>query len=83
MPLISQPPDTIKQKMIRQIRQLPDELLEKLYFLDIINLKGKLQYDPWLADKYGNQQERSPYESWFWFEVGDWIIQMEKQDYDM
>ena len=81
MPLISEPPDTIKRRMIRQLQQLPDNLIEKLYSLDVMNLKGKMQYDLWLSDKYKECREASYDKKWLRFEVGEWVVYMESEDY--
>lgn len=61
-------------------RQIPDEILENLYALDIITLKGKMQFNSWLADRYKKCRVLSPDEDWLAFTIGDWTIQMESED---
>lgn len=80
MPLISEASQTQKDKLIRQLRQLPDELLEEFYSLDIISLKGRMQYNSFLANRYRKYRELSPNEGWLRFGIGDWTIQMETED---
>ena len=70
----------IKDKIIKSIRQLPDEILEKLYSLDVINHKGKMQYDLWLANRYREYRSLSHSEKWFHFQIGSWEIRMETEN---
>ena len=69
-----------KDKVIRQLRQIPDEILENLYSLDIITLKGKMQFNSWLADRYKKYRVLSPDKDWLMFEIGEWIIRVESED---
>ena len=69
-----------KSKIIRQIKQIPNELLENLYSLDIITLKGKMQFNSWIADRYKKHRVLSPDEDWLMFEIGEWVVKMEVED---
>jgi hypothetical protein len=80
MSLISDAFETTKNKLIKKLCQIPDDILQELYFLDIIELKGKLQYNLWLADRYKKYRELSPNKNWLEFKIGSWIVQMETED---
>jgi hypothetical protein len=80
MSLISDAFETTKNKLIKKLRQIPDDILQELYFLDIVGLKGKLQYNLWLADRYRKYRELSPNKNWLEFKIGSWIVQMEIED---
>ena len=69
-----------KDKIIRNIRQLPNEILENLYSLNVINLIGKMQYNQWVADQYRIYRELSHSEKWLHFQIGNWKIRMETED---
>lgn len=69
-----------KDKIIRQLKQIPDEILENLYSLDIITLKGKMQFNLWIADRCRQYRILSPDEDWLMFKIGDWIVQMENNN---
>lgn len=69
-----------KEKIIQQLRQIPDEILENLYSLDIITLKGKMQFNDFLADRYKKYRVLSPDEDWLMFEIGGWVVKMEVED---
>lgn len=69
-----------KERLIRQLRQIPDEILENLYSLDVITLKGKMQWNSYLADRYKKYRALSHSKSWLKFKIGDWAIQMESED---
>lgn len=43
---------TQKDKFIRNLRQLPDDLLEAAYSVELIGKRVLCQYDKWLRDKY-------------------------------
>ena len=50
---------TLKNKLIKNIQQIPEDLLIKIYCLDIIGSKGKMQWDLWIAHKYQKYQKPS------------------------
>jgi hypothetical protein len=68
-----------QSKIIRQLKQIPDEILENLYSLDIITLKGKMQFNLWIADRCRQYRILSSNEDWLMFKIGDWTIKMEKE----
>ena len=68
-----------KEKIIRQLRQIPDEILENLYSLDVIALKGQMQHDLWLSDRYKKYRVLSPDGDWLMFEMGDWVVRMKSE----
>lgn len=41
-----------KDKHIRNLRQLPDDLLEAAYSVELIEKRVLCQHDKWLEDKY-------------------------------
>ena len=71
--------ETKKQKLIRKIQQLSEDILESagLYSLDVVTLKGQLAYDDWLAKKYRSSRVLSSDKKWLRFEIGQWTIAME------
>lgn len=77
---MSNSPHENKNQLIRKLQQLPDEILENLYSLDIITLKGKMQFNDFLADTYRSCRALSHSESWLEFKISDWTIQMESED---
>jgi hypothetical protein len=70
----------IREKYIRLLKQIPDEILENLYSLDIITLKGKMQFNLWIADRCRQYRILSPDEGWLRFKLGDWVFLMETRD---
>lgn len=69
-----------KEKLIRKLRQLPDDILQEVYDLDIIILRGHLQWNSFLAHQYKKQRQLSHNKNWLAFKFGDWAIQMEAED---
>ena len=43
---------TLKDKHIRNLRQLPDDLLEAAYQIELVEKRVLCQHDKWLEDKY-------------------------------
>ena len=83
MPLVSGAPQTIKDKLIRDLRQLPEDLLKGIYKLELIEKRALMQKDQWLADKYSNDNNSDGFglhKGWLEFKVGDWFIKMEWED---
>ena len=74
--------ETKKQKLIRKIQQLPEDILESigLYSLDIVTLKGQLAYDDWLVDQYREYRVLSLDEHYLRFKIGEWAIVMEGEE---
>ena len=74
--------ETKKQKLIRKIQQLPEDILESvgLYSLDVVTLKGQMEYDDWLAKKYRSSRVLSSDEKWLRFKIGQWTIVMEEEE---
>lgn len=70
---------TFKDIFIRKIRQVPDDILQEVYVLDVVDSKGILQWNSHLADKYKDQKIESD-EEWLRFEIGDWRISMETEN---
>lgn len=52
MPLISEALPTQKDKHIRALRQLPDDLLEAACFVELIGKRVTCQHNTWFEDKY-------------------------------
>lgn len=79
MPLISESPETRRQKLIKKIQQLPEDILESegLYSIELIDLKCQMQYDSWLASEYKHCRVLSSDKHWLRFEVEEWSIVME------
>ena len=71
---------TFKDIFVRKLRQLPEDILQEVYYLDVAISKGRLQWNSFLAYQYKKQQKLSSSQSWLEFEIGDWIIQMETED---
>jgi phage anti-repressor protein len=71
--------ETTKQRLIRKLQQLPNEILDapELYFLDLIELKGQMQYNSWIADRYKKYRELTHNEDFLRFKLGNWSIIME------
>jgi len=83
MPLISEAPnETKKQKLIRKLQQLPEDILESkgLYSLELVTLRCQLDYDRWLADKYREYRVLGSDEHWLRFKIGEWTIVMEGEE---
>lgn len=70
----------LKDRLIRKIRQLPDDILMKAYHVELIDCKVLLQHDQWLADRLRTDRDLSSDEDWLRFKVGDWTILMETED---
>lgn len=83
MPLISDKPETKKDKIIRNIRQLPDDLIDEFYTLDLISFKGSLEWNQWLADKYKAFGAYNKDKDFLRFEIGSWVIKMECENEEL
>lgn len=80
MPLVSEAPPTLKDKLIKNLRQIPEDILEKLYHLDIVENKGQMEYNRWLADRYRKYRDLSDNKDWLAFEIGGFRILMEIEE---
>lgn len=86
MPLISEAPmikdETRKQKLIKKIQQLPEDILEskELYCIELINLTCQIQYDSWLVNQYRHYRVLSSDKHWLRFEIGEWTVAMEGEE---
>jgi hypothetical protein len=69
-----------KDMFIKKLRQLPEDILKEVYYLDIAILKGRLQWNSFLVHQYRKQKKQSHNKGWLEFKMGDWIIQMETED---
>lgn len=74
--------ETKKQKLIRKIQQLPENILESvgLYSLDVVTLKCQMEYDDWLVDQYREYRVLSSDEHYLRFKIGEWAIVMEEEE---
>lgn len=52
--LTEAPPETQKDKFIRSLCQLPEDLLKAAYQIELVEKRVLCQYDKWLEDKYRN-----------------------------
>jgi len=74
--------ETRKQKLIRKIQQLPEDILESkgLYDIELTKLRCQMEYDDWLADQYKRYRVLSSDEHWLRFKIGEWLIVMEGEE---
>ncbi len=71
---------SFKNIFIRKLYQLPEDILQEVYYLNVVTAKGRLQWNSFLAHQYKKQQKPSHSKSWLEFEIGNWIIQMETEE---
>lgn len=71
---------TLKEKCIKRIQQLPEDILKQLYFLELIDPKGLMQYNKFLADRYRKHKILSSGEDWIEFKIGEFRILMEAEE---
>lgn len=71
---------SFKDIFIKKLHQLPEDILQEVYYLDVAVLKGRLQWNSFLAYQYRKQRKLSSSQNRLEFEIGDWIIQMETED---
>ena len=69
-----------KDKIIQEIRQLPDDVLNEMYSLDVITHKGKMYCNLWLADRLKTDRDLGSSENFFRFRLGTWNLEMEVED---
>ena len=66
----------LKDIFIAKLQQLPNDILQEVYYLDVIILKGRLQWNSFLAHKYNAKLSKD----WLIFKINDWTLSMEKED---
>lgn len=71
-----------KQEIIENLEELPDQLIEKAYALDVVLGTLQLQYDSFLRDLY--KAERIPdnpgNSKFIYFRIGKWRVIMETEE---
>ncbi len=72
---------TFKDIFIRKLRQLPEDILQEVYYLDIVTSKGRLQWNSFLADKYRECEIEAdnPEPDFLKFKINLWYVKMEKE----
>ena len=71
---------TFQDIFINKIRQLPEDILQEVYFLDVVTSKGRLQWNLYLADKYRGYEMVIPDPRFLEFKINNWYIKREKDD---
>lgn len=71
-----------KQEIMENLEELPDQLIEKAYALDVILRTLQLQYDSFLKGLY--KAERIPDKPgnpmFIYFRIGKWRVIMETEE---
>ena len=68
-----------KDIFIKKLHQLPDAILQEVYFLDVVTSKGRLQWNSFLADKYKECEIIISDPGFLGFKINGWYIKMEKE----
>lgn len=84
MPLISAAPQTIKDKLIRDLRQLPIDLLKNADYIELICKKLIHQHDPYLEHKYKEYKVQGKPDAlgdvFTYFKIGEWDVAFETEE---
>lgn len=76
MLIIPEQSDTLKEALIKKIKQLPDEIIKELNLIDLIALEGYMKNNTQLGNKYRNLRMLSTDRGWLKFKFDTWIINM-------
>ena len=68
---------SLKDIFIKKLHQLPEDILQEVFYLDVVTSKGSLQWNSFLADKY-KDQEVGATQNWLYFKFSEWKISMER-----
>ncbi|MCK4498955.1 hypothetical protein KAU11_00485 [Candidatus Babeliales bacterium] len=68
---------SLKDIFIKKLHQLPEDILQEVFYLDVVTSKGSLQWSSFLADKY-KDQEVGATRNWLYFKFSGWKISMER-----
>lgn len=61
--------------------ELPSDIAEKAYSIELIGRKVRLQWGSFLADKYKDRVKASANKAFIWFKVNGWKVSMETENY--
>lgn len=70
-----------KQEMAGCLLELPSDIAEKAYSIELIDKKVTLQWDSFLADKYAEYAKVKANKAFIWFKVNGWKVSMETENY--
>ena len=73
---------TLKDKHIRNLRQLPDDLLEAAYAIDLVEKRVLCQHNTWLEDKYKEFKTNDKPDAlgiFTDFRIGEWAVAIETE----
>jgi hypothetical protein len=76
MLIIPEQSDTLKEVLIKKIKQLPDEIIKELNLIDLVALEGYMKNSTQLGNKYRNLRILSTNRSWLKFKFDTWVINM-------
>lgn len=72
-----------KDEYIRNLRQLPDDLLEAAYQIELVEKRVLCQHDKWLRDKYKefrvSDKPGALGDVFTYYKIGSWDIAIETE----